>query len=113
MDFPNPVIEMKIEPKTKADQEKMSMALSTMAIEDPSFRVSVDQEFGETILKGMGELHLDIKVDILRRTYGVDANVGAPQVAYRETLVRADRDRLHAQEADRRHRPVRARQAAP
>jgi elongation factor G len=88
MDFPNPVIEMKIEPKTKADQEKMSMALSTMAIEDPSFRVSVDHESGETILKGMGELHLDIKVDILRRTYGVDANVGAPQVAYRETLVR-------------------------
>jgi elongation factor G len=79
---------MKIEPKTKADQEKMSMALSTMAIEDPSFRVSVDHESGETILKGMGELHLDIKVDILRRTYGVDANVGAPQVAYRETLVR-------------------------
>jgi elongation factor G len=89
MEFPNPVIEMKIEPKTKADQEKMSMALSTMAIEDPSFRVSVDHESGETILKGMGELHLDIKVDILRRTYGVDANVGAPQVAYRETLVRA------------------------
>ena len=88
MEFPNPVIEMKIEPKTKADQEKMSMALSTMAIEDPSFRVSVDHESGETILKGMGELHLDIKVDILRRTYGVDANVGAPQVAYRETLVR-------------------------
>ncbi len=88
MDFPNPVIEMKIEPKTKADQEKMSMALSTLALEDPSFRVSVDQESGETILKGMGELHLDIKVDILRRTYGVDANVGAPQVAYRETLAR-------------------------
>ena len=89
MDFPNPVIEMKIEPKTKADQEKMSMALSTMALEDPSFRVAVDQEFGETILRGMGELHLDIKVDILRRTYGVEANVGAPQVAYRETLVKA------------------------
>jgi len=88
MEFPNPVIEMKIEPKTKVDQEKMSMALSTMALEDPSFRVSVDQESGETILKGMGELHLDIKVDILKRTYGVDANVGAPQVAYRETLVR-------------------------
>jgi elongation factor G len=88
MDFPNPVIEMKIEPKTKADQEKMSMALSTMALEDPSFRVGVDQESGETILRGMGELHLDIKVDILRRTYGVDANVGAPQVAYRETLVK-------------------------
>ena len=89
MDFPNPVIEMKIEPKTKADQEKMSMALSTMALEDPSFRVAVDQESGETILRGMGELHLDIKVDILRRTYGVEANVGAPQVAYRETLVKA------------------------
>jgi elongation factor G len=88
MEFPNPVIEMKIEPKTKADQEKMSMALSTMALEDPSFRVSVDQESGETILKGMGELHLDIKVDILKRTYGVEANVGAPQVAYRETLVK-------------------------
>ena len=88
MEFPNPVIEMKIEPKTKADQEKMSMALSNMALEDPSFRVSVDPESGETILRGMGELHLDIKVDILRRTYGVDANVGAPQVAYRETLVK-------------------------
>jgi elongation factor G len=96
MDFPNPVIEMKIEPKTKADQEKMSMALSTMAIEDPSFRVSVDHESGETILKGMGELHLDIKVDILKRTYGVEANVGAPQVAYRETLVRpAEIDYTH------------------
>jgi elongation factor G len=88
MEFPNPVIEMKIEPKTKADQEKMSLALSTMAIEDPSFRVSVDPESGETILKGMGELHLDIKVDILRRQYNVEANVGAPQVAYRETLVK-------------------------
>ncbi len=88
MEFPEPVIEMKIEPKTKADQEKMALALNTMSIEDPSFRVSVDPEFGETLLKGMGELHLDIKVDILRRTYGVDANVGAPQVAYRETLGR-------------------------
>jgi len=88
MEFPTPVIEMKIEPKTKVDQEKMSMALSTMALEDPSFRVSVDQESGETILKGMGELHLDIKVDILKRTYGVEANVGAPQVAYREALAR-------------------------
>jgi elongation factor G len=89
MEFPEPVIELKIEPKTKADQEKMSMALSTMAVEDPSFRVSVDQESGETILKGMGELHLDIKVDILKRQYGVEANVGAPQVAYRETLARS------------------------
>ncbi len=89
MEFPNPVIEMKVEPKTKADQEKMATALYTLALEDPSFRVSVDPESGETILKGMGELHLDIKVDILRRTYGVDANVGAPQVAYREALGRA------------------------
>jgi elongation factor G len=96
MDFPNPVIEMKIEPKTKADQEKMAIALSTLALEDPSFRVSVDQESGETILKGMGELHLDIKVDILKRTYGVEANVGAPQVAYRETLARrAEIDYTH------------------
>ena len=89
MDFPEPVINLKIEPKTKADQEKMAIALNTMALEDPSFRVSVDSESGETILKGMGELHLDIKVDILKRTYGVEANVGAPQVAYRETLARA------------------------
>jgi elongation factor G len=89
MEFPDPVIEMSIEPKTKADQEKMALALHAMALEDPSFRVGVDQESGQTILKGMGELHLDIKVDILKRTHGVEANVGAPQVAYRETLVRA------------------------
>jgi elongation factor G len=86
MEFPDPVIEVAIEPKTKADQEKMGMALVRLAQEDPSFRVSTDQESGQTILKGMGELHLDIKVDILRRTYKVDATVGAPQVAYRETL---------------------------
>jgi elongation factor G len=89
MEFPDPVIEVAIEPKTKADQEKMGVALNRLAQEDPSFRVSTDQESGQTILKGMGELHLDIKVDILRRTYKVDANVGAPQVAYRETLSRA------------------------
>ncbi len=89
MEFPNPVIEMSIEPKTKADQEKMAMALYAMALEDPSFRVGVDPESGQTILKGMGELHLDIKVDILKRTHGVEANVGAPQVAYREALARA------------------------
>jgi elongation factor G len=88
MEFPDPVIEVAIEPKTKADQEKMGAALNRLAQEDPSFRVSTDQESGQTILKGMGELHLDIKVDILRRTYKVDANVGAPQVAYRETLSR-------------------------
>jgi elongation factor G len=89
MEFPNPVIEMSIEPKTKADQEKMAMALYAMALEDPSFRVGVDPESGQTILKGMGELHLDIKVDILKRTHGVEANVGAPQVAYREALAKA------------------------
>ena len=86
MEFPDPVIEVAIEPKTKADQEKMGMALVRLAQEDPSFRVSTDQESGQTILKGMGELHLEIKVDILKRTYKVEATVGAPQVAYRETL---------------------------
>jgi elongation factor G len=89
MEFPEPVIEIAIEPKTKADQEKMGVALGKLASEDPSFRVSTDHESGQTILKGMGELHLDIKVDILKRTYGVEANVGAPQVAYRETISRA------------------------
>src|SRR5476651_1618136 len=88
MEFPEPVIEIAIEPKSKADQEKLGVALAKLAAEDPSFRVSTDQESGQTILKGMGELHLDIKVDILRRTYKVDANIGAPQVAYRETLGR-------------------------
>jgi elongation factor G len=79
---------MKIEPKTKADVEKMGVALAKLSTEDPSFRVTSDQESGETIIKGMGELHLEIKVDILKRTHGVDVNVGAPQVAYRETLAR-------------------------
>jgi elongation factor G len=88
MDFPEPVIEIAIEPKSKADQEKLGVALQKLASEDPTFRVSTDQESGQTILKGMGELHLDIKVDILRRTYKVDANIGQPQVAYRETLGR-------------------------
>jgi elongation factor G len=88
MEFPEPVIEIAIEPKSKADQEKLGLALAKLAAEDPSFRVSTDQESGQTILKGMGELHLDIKVDILRRTYKVDANIGAPQVAYRETITR-------------------------
>jgi elongation factor G len=88
MEFPEPVIEMAIEPKTKADQEKMSAALVKLAAEDPSFRVSTDQESGQTIIKGMGELHLDIKVDILKRTHKVEVNVGAPQVAYRERITR-------------------------
>src|SRR6185312_6700127 len=96
MEFPDPVIEVAIEPKTKADQEKMGMALVRLAQEDPSFRVTTDQESGQTILKGMGELHLEIKVDILKRTYKIDANVGAPQVAYRETITRpADIDYTH------------------
>lgn len=86
MEFPDPVIEIAIEPKSKADQEKLGVALAKLAAEDPSFRVSTDQESGQTILKGMGELHLDIKVDILKRTYKVDANIGAPQVAYRERI---------------------------
>lgn len=89
MEFPDPVIEISVEPKTKADQEKLGVALSRLAAEDPSFRVTTDQESGQTILKGMGELHLDIKVDILRRTYKVDVAVGQPQVAYRETITRS------------------------
>jgi elongation factor G len=88
MEFPDPVIEIAVEPKSKADQEKLGVALSKLAAEDPSFRVSTDQESGQTILKGMGELHLDIKIDILKRTYKVEANVGAPQVAYREKITR-------------------------
>ena len=107
MEFPDPVIEIAVEPKTKGDQEKLGVALSRLAAEDPSFRVSTDQESGQTILKGMGELHLDIKVDILKRTYKVDVNVGAPQVAYRETITRPVDARLHPQEADRRLGPVR------
>src|SRR5271169_1144427 len=88
MEFPEPVIEIAIEPKSKADQEKLGVALAKLVAEDPSFRVSTDQESGQTIIRGMGELHLDIKVDILKRTYKVDANIGAPQVAYREKITR-------------------------
>ena len=91
MDFPEPVISVAIEPKTKADQEKMAMALSKLAEEDPSFRRSTNEETGQTIISGMGELHLDIIVDRMRREYHVDCNVGAPQVAYRETLRKAVR----------------------
>jgi elongation factor G len=86
MDFPEPVIAVAVEPKTKADQEKMSVALSKLAHEDPSFRVTTDAESGQTIIAGMGELHLEIIVDRMRREFGVEANVGAPQVAYRETI---------------------------
>jgi len=88
MEFPQPVIEIAIEPKSKADQEKLGVALAKLVAEDPSFRVTTDKESGQTIIKGMGELHLDIKVDILKRTYKVDANIGAPQVAYREKITK-------------------------
>ncbi|NKX45420.1 elongation factor G [Roseicyclus persicicus] len=86
MTFPDPVIEIAVEPKTKADQEKMAMALQRLAAEDPSFRVETDLESGQTIMKGMGELHLDILVDRMKREFKVEANIGAPQVAYRETI---------------------------
>ena len=86
MVFPEPVIAQAVEPKTKADQEKMGIALSRLAAEDPSFRVSTDHESGQTIIKGMGELHLDILVDRLKREFKVEANIGQPQVAYREAL---------------------------
>jgi elongation factor G len=89
MEFPEPVIEIAVEPKSKADQEKMGLALQRLAAEDPSFRVSVDHESGQTIMKGMGELHLEILIDRMRREFKVEANVGAPQVAYRETIARA------------------------
>ena len=89
MEFPDPVIEVAVEPKTKGDQEKMSVALGRLAQEDPSFQVSSDPESGQTVIKGMGELHLEIIVDRMKREFKVDANVGAPQVAYRETISRA------------------------
>src|SRR5438477_11504134 len=100
MEFPEPVIEIAIEPKSKADQEKLGVALAKLVAEDPSFRVSTDQESGQTILKGMGELHLDIKVDILKRTYKVEANIGAPQVAFRERVTRrAEVDYVHKKQS--------------
>src|SRR4029077_18101017 len=88
MEFPEPVIEIAVEPKTKGDQEKMGQALARLATEDPSFRVAVDHESGQTIIKGMGELHLEIIVDRMKREFKVEANIGAPQVAYRETITR-------------------------
>ena len=96
MEFPEPVIEVAVEPKSKADQEKMGTALARLAQEDPSFRVTVDHESGQTVIKGMGELHLEILVDRMRREFKVEANVGAPQVAYRETITkRAEIDYTH------------------
>ncbi|MGX6959913.1 MAG: elongation factor G [Rickettsia endosymbiont of Pentastiridius leporinus] len=89
MEFPEPVIELAVEPKSTADQEKMGLALSRLAAEDPSFRVSTDHETGQTVIKGMGELHLEIIIDRMRREFKVEANIGAPQVAYRETITKA------------------------
>jgi len=100
MEFPEPVIELSVEPKTKADQEKMGIALNRLSAEDPSFRVSTDHESGQTIIKGMGELHLDIIVDRMRREFKVEANVGAPQVTYREYLAReVDIDYTHKKQS--------------
>jgi len=100
MEFPEPVIELSVEPKTKADQEKMGIALNRLAAEDPSFRVSTDHESGQTIIKGMGELHLDILVDRMKREFKVEANVGAPQVAYREYLAKkVDIDYTHKKQS--------------
>jgi elongation factor G len=100
MEFPDPVIEVSVEPKTKADQEKMGIALNRLAREDPSFRVSTDHESGQTILKGMGELHLEIMVDRMKREFKVEANVGAPQVAYREYLgKKVDIDYTHKKQS--------------
>ncbi|MBL9069951.1 MAG: elongation factor G [Sphingopyxis sp.] len=100
MEFPEPVIELSVEPKTKADQEKMGIALNRLAAEDPSFRVSTDHESGQTIIKGMGELHLDILVDRMKREFKVEANVGAPQVAYRESLAKpVDIDYTHKKQS--------------
>ncbi|NKJ43860.1 MULTISPECIES: elongation factor G [unclassified Novosphingobium] len=100
MEFPEPVIELSVEPKTKADQEKMGIALNRLSAEDPSFRVSTDHESGQTIIKGMGELHLDIIVDRMRREFKVEANVGAPQVAYREYLGKpVDLDYTHKKQS--------------
>ena len=100
MEFPDPVIEVAVEPKTKADQEKMGVALHRLAQEDPSFRVSIDHESGQTVIKGMGELHLEILVDRMKREFKVEANVGAPQVAYRETISKAiDYDYTHKKQS--------------
>src|SRR5690606_7190257 len=101
MEFPEPVIQIAIEPKTKNDQEKMGLALNRLAAEDPSFRVKTDEESGQTIIAGMGELHLDIIVDRMRREFKVEANIGAPQVAYRETITRvAEVDYTHKKQTD-------------
>jgi elongation factor G len=100
MDFPNPVIEVAVEPKTKVDHEKMGSALARLAQEDPSFKVAIDEESGQTIIRGMGELHLEILIDRMKREFKVEANVGAPQVAYRETISKvSDVDYIHKKQS--------------
>ena len=111
MIFPEPVIHVAVEPKTKADQEKMGIALNRLAQEDPSFRVRTDEESGQTIISGMGELHLEILVDRMKREFGVEANVGAPQVAYREAIRKPVAGRRQVHQAVGRPRPVRPRLA--
>ena len=108
MTFPAPVIEVAIEPKTKGDQEKLGTAIQRLSDEDPTFTVKTDEETGQTIIAGMGELHLEILVDRMKREFRVEATVGKPQVAYRETIRAQGREaQLHPQEADRWVRPVR------
>ena len=110
MIFPEPVISQAVEPKTKPDQEKMGLALNRLAQEDPSFRVQTDEESGQTIISGMGELHLEILVDRMKREFGVEATVGKPQVAYRETIRgKAGRRRRQVRQAVGRSRSVRPR----
>ena len=111
MVFPEPVISQAVEPKTKADQEKMGIALSRLAQEDPSFRVRTDEESGQTIISGMGELHLEIIVDRMKREFGVEATVGKPQVAYRETIRKTAKSRRQVRQAVGRPWPVRSRRA--
>ena len=111
IDFPAPVISVAIEPKTKADQEKMGTALGKLAQEDPTFRVHTDHDTGQTLISGMGELHLEIIVDRMMREFGVQANVGRPQVAYRETIIEGRRSRAQIHQAVRRARAVWPREA--
>ncbi len=107
MVFPEPVISVAIEPKSKADEEKLGIAMSRLAEEDPTFRIRTDEETNQTIISGMGELHLDIIVDRMRREFNVQANVGRPQVAYRETIKKKVEAEGKYIQSDRRPRPVR------
>ena len=111
MEFPEPVIHVAIEPKTKVDQDKLGKALYSLSEEDPTFRVRTDDDTGQTVISGMGELHLEVLVDRMLREFNVDATVGKPQVAYRETISQAGRQRrVPPRQADRRLRSVRRRQ---